>query len=78
MAAVLPGIIPPVSTPFTAGRESQWGAVRAQVQRMLELGIHGLNVGDGTGAGQALDRTSWPTMASVGSEAAGDVRLIAE
>ena len=44
---------------------------------MLELGIHGLNVGDGTGAGQALDRTSWPTMASVGSEAAGDVPLIA-
>ena len=48
-----------------------------QVQRMLELGIHGLNVGDGTGAGQALDRTSWPTMASVGSEAAGDTPLIA-
>lgn len=45
-----------------------------QVQPMLELGIHGLNAGDG----QALDRTSWPTMASVGSEAAGDVPLIAE
>ena len=49
-----------------------------QVQRMLELGIHGLNAGDGTGAGQALDRTSWPTVASVASEAGGDAPLIAK
>ncbi len=45
------GIIPPLTTPFTARGEVNEAAFRAQARFMLKAGVHGLAVGGSTGEG---------------------------
>ena len=42
-----PGIIPAVTTPFTADDEVDVAALRANVRALLDAGVHGI-VGTGT------------------------------
>lgn len=51
----LTGIVPPLVTPFTRNEEIDEGAVRAEVQYMVEeVHVHGLVVGGSTGEGHTL------------------------
>ncbi len=51
----LTGIVPPLVTPFTRNEEIDEGAVRAEVQYMVEeVHAHGLVVGGSTGEGHTL------------------------
>lgn len=48
------GIIPPLTTPFTAKGEINEGAFRKQIKFLLDAGVHGLAVGGSTGEGHTL------------------------
>ena len=56
MSETIGGIIPPMTTPFTAAGDIDVPAFRAQVRFLLDQGVHGLAVGGSTGEGHTLDR----------------------
>ncbi len=72
------GVIPPMTTPFTARGEIDERAFRAQARFLLEAGVHGLAVGGSTGEGQTLttDESRRLVRAAV-EEAEGRVPVIA-
>jgi 4-hydroxy-tetrahydrodipicolinate synthase len=45
MSETLHGIIPPMTTPFTATGDVDLPAFRAQVRFLVDQGVHGLAVG---------------------------------
>lgn len=72
------GIIPPMTTPFTARGEIDEAAFRVQTRFMLEAGAHGLAVGGSTGEGQTLSTAESTRLVEVAiEEAAGRVPVIA-
>ncbi|UYN95987.1 MAG: dihydrodipicolinate synthase family protein [Enhydrobacter sp.] len=54
MSTELKGIIPPVTTPFTAEGEIDEKAFRAQIRFLLTQGVHGVCVGGSTGEGHTI------------------------
>ena len=70
--ADLGGIIPPITTPFTAKGAIDERAFRAQVKFMLGAGVHGVAVGGSTGEGHALDAEEVPRLVEIAVEVAGD------
>lgn len=77
-APELQGIIPPMTTPFTAEGEVDEGAFRAEVRFLLEQGVHGLAVGGTTGEGHTLSTDELRRLvAAAVEEAAGQVPVIA-
>lgn len=78
MSQALRGIIPPMTTPFTAGGDIDLAAFRAQVRFLGDQGVHGLAVGGSTGEGHTLDREELRrVVAAAVEESAGRVPVIA-
>lgn len=55
----LNGIIAPFTTPFTENGEVNLDLVQAQVNWLIDNGVHGLAAGGSTGEGHALDRDEY-------------------
>lgn len=74
----LKGIIPPMTTAFDERGDIDEGAIRTQVNWMVEQGVHGLAVGGSTGEGHALDRDEFLQLIEiVTDEVAGRLPIIA-
>ena len=74
----LKGIIAPFTTPFTESGEVDLGLVPAQVEWLIENGVHGLAAGGSTGEGHALNRDEYQDLMAKTAEAVGGrVPLIA-
>ena len=78
MIETIRGIIPPMTTPFTALGDIDVPALRAQVRFLVDQGVHGLAVGGSTGEGHTLDRDDLRrAVAAAVEESAGRVPVIA-
>ncbi len=76
--AVIGGIIPPMTTPFTAKGAVDLRAFRRQARFLLDAGVHGLAVGGSTGEGQTLDTAETVRLLEAAvDETAGRVPVIA-
>ncbi len=64
----LSGIIPPMTTPFTAAGDIDEKAFRAQVQFFLGKGVHGICVGGSTGEGHTLTRDEFKRLIALAAE----------
>lgn len=74
----LKGIIAPFTTPFTESGEIDLALVPAQVEWLIENGVHGLAAGGSTGEGHALDRDEYKDlMVKTADAVAGRVPLVA-
>ena len=74
----LGGIIPPMTTPFTARGEIDEAAFRRQARFLIGAGVHGLAVGGSTGEGHALEREECRRLIEVAvAEARGRIPIIA-
>ena len=74
----LHGIIPPMTTPFTASGELDESAVAEQVEFLIRQGVHGLAAGGSTGEGHTLDHAEFKRLIELTVEAAqGRVPVIA-
>jgi 4-hydroxy-tetrahydrodipicolinate synthase len=71
------GICPPLLTPFTADEELDERALRAEVQYLLEIGVHGLVLTGSTGEGHTLSEEETVRVARVAvHEARGRVPVM--
>jgi len=78
MPAQLKGIIPPVTTPFTADGDIDERAFRKQVRFLLAQGVHGVCVGGSTGEGHTLTIDELrQLMTACAEEVNGKVPLVA-
>ena len=78
MAKKLHGIIPPMTTPFTAEGEIDERAFRAQVRFFLGKGVHGVCVGGSTGEGHTLTRDEFKRlMTATVEEVNGRIPVVA-
>lgn len=72
------GIVPPMTTPFDADGEIDYGAVAGQVNWLVGAGVHGLAAAGSTGEGHALDHDEFVRLIDATTTAvAGRVPLIA-
>ncbi len=72
------GVIPPTTTPFNAEGEIQYGQLKAQIDWMVESGVHGVCVGGSSAEGHTLDADELQKLLETSQEAlAGRVPLIA-
>lgn len=69
--AELKGIIAPFTTPFTESGAINLSLVPAQVEWLIENGVHGLAAGGSTGEGHALDRGEYRDLMEKTAEAVG-------
>ncbi len=77
-AADIFGIIPPMTTPFTASGKIDVTAFRSQARFLIDAGVHGLAVGGSTGEGHTLDTAETVRLLSIAvKEAAGRLPIIA-
>ena len=74
----LKGIIAPFTTPFQTDDRIDYAAIGAQVDWLIENGVHGLAAGGSTGEGHALSREEHRDLLSATVEAAaGRVPVVA-
>lgn len=74
----LQGIIPPMTTPFTANGDLDLAALRAQVRFMIDAGVHGVAAGGSTGEGHTLETDELrEVVAAVIDESAGRLPVVA-
>ena len=74
----LRGVIPPATTPFTRDGEVDLGAIKGQVNWLIDQGVHGLAVGGSTGEGHTLDVDELRAVVEVALDtAAGRVPVVA-
>lgn len=74
----LRGIIPPMTTPFTADGRIDEAAFRNDVRYLLSVGVHGLAVGGSTGEGHTLSTDESRRLTAIAvEEVAGRVPVIA-
>ena len=72
------GIVPPMTTPFSAAGEIDEDAFRAEARFLLAAGVHGLAVAGSTGEGHALSTDEVCRLTEVAvEEADGRVPVIA-
>ena len=72
------GIVPPMTTPFSATGVIDEAAFRAQARFLLEAGVHGLAVGGSTGEGHALSTEEVRRLTEIAvEEADGRVPVVA-
>ncbi len=69
--AKLRGIIPPMTTPFTADGEIDEKAFRAQIRFFVGKGVHGICVGGSTGEGHTLTREEFRRLMTLAAEELG-------
>jgi 4-hydroxy-tetrahydrodipicolinate synthase len=67
----LKGIIAPFTTPFTESGAIDLALVPAQVEWLIENGVHGLAAGGSTGEGHALNRDEYHDLMAKTAEAVG-------
>lgn len=78
MGEHLRGIIPPMTTAFGADGDIDEGSTRAQVNWLVDQGVHGLAVGGSTGEGHTLDRDEFLRLIeTVTDEVAGRLPVVA-
>jgi len=76
--ADLRGIIPPMTTPFTARGEVDEAAFRRQIRFLIDAGAHGLAVGGSTGEGHTLDTAEMRRLMELAlGEVGGQVPVVA-
>lgn len=76
--ATLRGIIPPMTTPFTADGQVDEAAFQTEVRHLIRLGVHGLAVGGSTGEGHTLTTPELRQLITLAVDAAaGQVPVIA-
>lgn len=74
----LHGIIPPMTTPFTADGALHLERVRSQVEWMIDQGVHGLAAGGSTGEGHTLEAEEFRDLVAATTHAAkGRVPVVA-
>ena len=66
----LSGVIPPMTTPFTADGELDLAAVKTQIDWLVDCGVSGIAVGGSTGEGHALQADEFKTLIECAMEAA--------
>ena len=72
------GIVPPMTTPFSAAGEIDEAAFRAEARFLLAAGVHGLAVAGSTGEGHALSTDEVCRLTEVAvEEADGRVPVVA-
>ena len=72
------GIVPPMTTPFSASGAIDEAAFRAEARFLLEAGVHGLAVGGSTGEGHALSTEEVRRLTEIAvEEAHGRVPVVA-
>ncbi len=72
------GIVPPMTTPFSAAGEIDEAAFRAEARFLLDAGVHGLAVAGSTGEGHALSTDEVCRLTEVAvEEADGRVPIVA-
>jgi 4-hydroxy-tetrahydrodipicolinate synthase len=71
-ASEIYGILPPMTTPFTADEEIDEKALRAQARFMIEQGVHGIVSGGSAGEGYALSTDELRRICAVTCEEVGD------
>lgn len=72
------GVIPPTTTPFNAEGEIQYDQLKAQIDWMIESGVHGVCVGGSSAEGHTLDANELQKLLETSNEAlAGRSPLIA-
>ena len=64
----LTGILPPLSMPFDENGNLVKGALKAQVDLMIESGVRGVVVGGSTGEGHTLSATEFVDAMSAAEE----------
>lgn len=78
MTPKLSGIIPPMTTPFTADGDLDLKLVRTQMDWSIAQGIHGVAAGGSTGEGHTLDVDEYRALMEATVEAAaGRIPVIA-
>jgi 4-hydroxy-tetrahydrodipicolinate synthase len=76
--ANLTGVIPPTTTPFRADGSIAFGAMRKQIDWLLNAGASGIAVGGSTGEGHTLTKAEFDRIISAANDAlAGRAPLIA-
>jgi 4-hydroxy-tetrahydrodipicolinate synthase len=74
---ILHGVIIPVITPLDDNEAVDEGAFRAQIDRLINAGVHGLFIGGSAGEGPVLREQEWQRMIEIASNAtAGRVPLL--
>lgn len=74
----LKGIVAPFTTPFAENDDVDFQAISAQVDWLIDNGVHGLAAGGSTGEGHALDRGEHrDVLAATVEAAAGRVPVVA-
>src|SRR5436309_14013696 len=78
MQSILHGIVPPITTPFTANDDIDEAALRAEVRYLIETAhVHGLAVCGSTGEGHTLTTEETRRITAIAvEEAAGRVPVI--
>ena len=72
------GIVPPMTTPFSAAGAIEEAAFRAEARFLLDAGVHGLAVAGSTGEGQALSTDEVCRLTAIAvEEADGRVPVVA-
>ncbi len=72
------GIVPPMTTPFSAAGEIDETAFRAEARFLLDAGVHGLAVAGSTGEGHALSTDEVCRLTAIAvEEAEGRVPIVA-
>ena len=72
------GIVPPMTTPFSAAGEIDEAAFRAEAHFLLDAGVHGLAVAGSTGEGHALSTDEVCRLTAIAvEEADGRVPIVA-
>ena len=72
------GVIAPFTTHFRADDSIDYGAVKPQIDWLIEEGAHGVAAGGSTGEGHALDRSEYQELIHATVEAAaGRVPVVA-
>ena len=66
----LSGVIPPMTTPFTADGELDLAAVKTQIDWLVDCGVSGIAVGGSTGEGHALQADEFKILIECALEAA--------
>lgn len=78
MLEQLHGIVAPFTTAFKEDGAIDFGAIRPQIDWLIENGVHGVAAGGSTGEGHALDRGEYAELIAATVEAAaGRVPVVA-
>jgi 4-hydroxy-tetrahydrodipicolinate synthase len=67
----LQGIVAPFTTPFSQDGSIDLNLVKAQVDWLIDNGVHGLAAGGSTGEGHVLDRGEYHALIEATAEAVG-------